>query len=262
MEKKIYKKECPSCGEIIYYGYKNHLERSINNNSKCKKCVGESRIGDKHPMYGKVSTFKGKKHTEESKKLISQNHKNVSGINNPMFGLISAMYGKHHTDETKLKISLKTKGKIRSDETKKNISKSKIEFYKNNPNPTKGRKHSNESKIKMRLSRIKLITESKFNGHQFYPSYNKNSISIIEEYGIENNLKIQHAENGGEYYIEELGYWVDGYDIEKNVVIEYNESHHKYQIKKDIDRRNEIIRFLKCEFIVINENKTVEKYKF
>jgi very-short-patch-repair endonuclease len=59
--------------------------------------------------------------------------------------------------------------------------------------------------------------------------------------------------NGGEYYIEELGYWVDGYDETNNVVIEYNEKHHKRQISKDEKRKNEIIEFLKCKFIEIWE---------
>ena len=48
-------------------------------------------------------------------------------------------------------------------------------------------------------------------------SEKKESLDKISE---EKNVKIQHAMNGGEYYIKELGYWLDGYDIENNVVYE------------------------------------------
>ena len=59
------------------------------------------------------------------------------------------------------------------------------------------------------------------------PMYNVKSISIIERYGKENSYNFQHAENGGE--VQVIGYFVDGYDKERNVVIEYYEKHHKYQ---------------------------------
>lgn len=47
-------------------------------------------------MAGQNNPFYGKTHTEESKKKMSLNHKDVSGKNNPM-------YGKHHSDEAKEK---------------------------------------------------------------------------------------------------------------------------------------------------------------
>jgi len=56
-------------------------------------------------------------------------------------------------------------------------------------------------------------------------------------------------------HIKELGYWVDGYDKEKNVVLEVDESFH-FDIEgnlkeKDIQRQKEITEFLKCKFIRI-----------
>ena len=110
---------------------------------------------------------------------------------------------------------------------------------------------------KLRLRRIKEIEENKLNGNQLFPEYNKSSISIIEQYGKEYNYNFQHAENGGEYYIKELGYWVDGYDKEKNVIIEYDEKSH-YNLdgtlkKRDIRRQREIEGFLGCKFIRIKE---------
>ena len=78
---------------------------------------------------------------------------------------------------------------------------------------------------------------------------------------INNNIYIQHAMNGGEYYIKELGYWLDGYDKLNNIVYEYDEAFHfdKYGklLEKDIIRQNEIIDFLKCKFIRIKYNDNI-----
>jgi hypothetical protein len=88
-----------------------------------------------------------------------------------------------------------------------------------------------------------------------FPNYNINSIPIIEEYGVKNGYNSLHAENGGEYYVDGLGYYLDGYDIEKNVVIEIDELHHFNKDsslrKKDIIRQQKIEELLGCEFIRI-----------
>lgn len=254
-------RKCPSCNQIIVYSSIYKKKRAEEGNSLCRLCSNKKRKGENHPMFGKCSPFKNKKHTEESKKLISENHIDVSGENNPMYGTKGGMHGKKHTNISKNKIGLKHKNKIVSEETKKKISESKINYFKNNKSHTKGKKHSPEAKLKMRLSAIQRIKIAKFNGNQFYPSYNKSSIDILEKYAIENDLKLNHAENGGEIYIKELGYWVDAYDLEKNVVVEFFEENHKYRIEKDEIRMKEIINFLGCEFVIINENGKIEKYK-
>ena len=54
-----------------------------------------------------------------------------------------------------------------------------------------------------------------------------------------------------------LWYYPDGYDKEKNIVFEYDESHHYYKdgsLKcKDIKRQIEIIKYINCKFIRYNE---------
>jgi hypothetical protein len=69
------------------------------------------------------------------------------------------------------------------------------------------------------------------------------------------NINIQHALNGGEYHIEDLGYWVDGYDVKNNTVYEYDEQRHFIMTgklrPKDIIRQEEITNHLNCNFIRI-----------
>ena len=52
---------------------------------------------------------------------------------------------------------------------------------------------------------------------------------------------IQHAENGGEFYTG-IGYWLDAYDKEKNIALEYDEPKHYIDIKNNILREKDIKR--------------------
>lgn len=112
-----------------------------------------------------------------------------------------------------------------------------------------GKKMNDVSKMKCRVSTFKYLSNVK---GQIVPRYNVKSIPLIEEYGERHGYNFQHAENGGEFYIKELGYFLDAYDQEKNVVLEIDEKHHFDQNgklrKKDLIRQKEIIDFLGCEF--------------
>ncbi len=105
----------------------------------------------------------------------------------------------------------------------------------------------------MRLKMIKRIEENKNNGYQIFPNYNKNACKLFDEISLKENIHIQHAMNGGEYYIKELGYWIDGYDQINNVVYEFDENYHKYQKEKDLIRQQEIENFLNTKIIRIYE---------
>lgn len=114
-----------------------------------------------------------------------------------------------------------------------------------------GKSHSVETKRKMRISALKYLKE--LNG-QIVPRYNKNSIKLIEEFGKKHGYKFRHAENGGEFYLKELGYWLDAYDEKNNVVLEIYERGHYRNGKlcpKDIQREKEIKKFLGCKFYTI-----------
>ena len=89
--------------------------------------------------------------------------------------------------------------------------------------------------------------------HKQYPNYNPYACEIIDEYGKKNGYNFQHAMNGGEFTF--CGYWVDGYDKEKNVVIEYYEKAHNRDTmkKRDNMREKRIKNYLKCKFIIIKE---------
>jgi len=93
-------------------------------------------------------------------------------------------------------------------------------------------------------------------GH-FSPSFNPIACQHFNTLMINNSCNIQHALNGGEFYIKDLGYWVDGYDKQNNVVYEWDERRHFNRdgsLKdKDVFRENEIKSFLNCKFVRIKD---------
>jgi len=114
-------------------------------------------------------------------------------------------------------------------------------YYKDNPNYGK--------------RRTPMVIKTKSHKLGLLPTFNPLACQKIDEYGKQHGYKFQHALNGGELHIKELGYWVDGYDMEKNVVIEYYESRHrKFDIHaRDEERKRKIIEHLNCEFIELKD---------
>ena len=92
---------------------RNVWNKGIPMSEETKKKLSESHKGQIPPN-------KGKHHTEESKKKMSESRKGLfSGEKHPFFG-------KHHTEESKKKISEKQKGKKLSEETRRKMSKARI----------------------------------------------------------------------------------------------------------------------------------------
>jgi hypothetical protein len=119
-----------------------------------------------------------------------------------------------------------------------------------------GKTHTEAAKEKMRKSTLNYLKECKdFSG----PRYNKKSIEYINSLNERMGWNLQHAENGGEY--EFGGYYVDGYDKERNIIFEYDEPRHykdvenNILIEKDIERQNYLINKLNCTFYRYNQEK-------
>lgn len=127
------------------------------------------------------------------------------------------------------------------------IESGEIEFY------WVGKKHNEETKDKIRKSAKEYFIEHL----NVKPRYNKNACLFIDKLNEKYNLNLIHAESGGEKYVS--GYFVDGYDKEKNIVFEYDEKKHYKDVynnilkDKDIIRQNEIIAKLGCRFFRYNE---------
>lgn len=186
-------------------------------------------------------------------KLTNEQRLAISGKN-------AHFYGMKHTNETKEKMSKIHKGKIISLEQRMRISKT-CKDRKINVGDSNGMKRL-ENRRKVRLTTIKNLIE-KYGG--ITPSFNLKSIEYFDKLNTENQWNLQHAKNGGEVYLKEIGFWLDAYDKDKNVVVEYDEKKH-YTVSgelkvKDINRMNEIVNHLKCSFYRFNEkSNSLVKY--
>jgi len=130
-----------------------------------------------------------------------------------------------------------------------------INCCKLNPNRKdgnwKGRKHKKESIEKVRLGFVK--------SGKCKTNFNKIGCNYIDKLNKERGWNLQHALKGGEFTI--CGFYLDGYDCEKNIVFEYDEEKHylNYEVnllqERDIKRQNRIIEKLNCEFWRYNEKK-------
>lgn len=275
------------CGEIVQKNYKKgHGRRgkknSIEHNLKISKCNKE-----KPPCYN--MSVETKEKMINKLKLIRVPEERKIRIGQSLVGKNIWSKGKEVAEETKNKISLSLKGHITSDLTKQKISeknsgenngmfgkthsdeykdrlRKNIEKFTKNAHSLEsiekmklkmiGKKSSEDTREKMRISKINFIKNK--NGG-ICPMHNINACKYFDELSEKNNWNLQHALNGGELHLKNLGYFVDAYDSINNIVVEYDEPRH-YDIKgnlkiRDIVRQNRIIENLKCQFFRYNERK-------
>ena len=118
--------------------------------------------------------------------------------------------------------------------------------------PFLGKHHSEEFKNHLRELRSQQLKDKNMN-----LNYSKKACEYINKLNEKNNWHLQHAENDGEVLC--LGYWLDGYDKNLNIVFEYDEPKHyidkENNILRDYDIKHQtrIIEKLKCEFWRYNE---------
>ena len=190
----------------------------------------------------------GLKRSKESVEKIAAKLRGIPRPKEVIEKIRIANTGQKRSEETKQKIRDARAKQVITEEVKEKTRQRMMgnQYRTGKPDSAKTRQQK-------RLTAIERTKEMGVEG--YWPNYNKTGCKMIDEYGKENGYNFQHAENGGEYHIEELGYFVDGYDKDKNVVVEYYEKAHKYSKEKDDRRKKEIEDYLGCKFIIINERR-------
>jgi uncharacterized OB-fold protein len=145
------------------YNKKNDNYRNGNKTyykKVCKKC-GELYLGSKKNIYCSLSCInKGRKHTEEEKKKVSDTLKGKPWTKEHLENLSNANKNRIWTEEERRKVGETNRGKVLSDETKKKISDAK-----------KGSKFSEEVKKGMSIR----------NRGEGNPMFGKKHSDIIKE---------------------------------------------------------------------------------
>lgn len=241
----IPKRNCPKCNILLSYLNFKSYNKAKKKNTSCKSCV----------------------HTGYTHSTVSKNKMSISktGKNNPHFGKIGPNKGKYKNTPDCILDGIRYWKRECPSCNCDIFHKTKADAKYYNKLKRKCIKCVSKCPEKRKKHRTSILNFIEKNHGGIRPMINPHACKIITEYGIKNGYKFQHGLNGGEYYIKKLGYFVDGYDKENNIVFEYDESHHfnkNNTLKnKDIIRMNEIINFLKCKFIRYNEKlKTYSIY--
>lgn len=141
--------------------------------------------------------------------------------------------------------SNKSKGK----KVKERMSIAQKKRFRERGSHWTGRKHKKETILKIRKATI--------NNRGFtFPNYNKEACEYFRKFDKEHNTKGRYAVyGGGEYFIEELGYWPDYINFNMKLIMEWDEPRHYKGGKlkrKDVDRQREIQEYFSdFEFIRI-----------
>jgi DNA-directed RNA polymerase subunit M/transcription elongation factor TFIIS len=150
-------------------------------------------------------------------------------------------FGKHLSNEHKQSVSKSLKGKIPKN----------IEIFKR-ANFT--RVISDETKEKMRVSRIRFLKET---GLYCYPNNNPKANEYFFELEKTMGWDGKYASKNGEFEIGDGKYFVDYYEPNLNIVVEYDEPHHYKKDgslkNKDVKRMGDIKQLLECKFLRYNE---------
>ena len=247
--KTKWKRNCPNCNDLMYYSNKYNLKRSSVDECLCKSC---SKLGKLNPMFNHTFSETHIKKLKEKRKggrpglgrVQTQQEKNMRSVILTEYwktdaGIISrnkikknnAKYwlGKERDEETKVKIRNTKFGQTASQETKNKMSKSHIEYRENN--------------------NVKQIH-----------NYNKLACKYFDWLNMYMGWNGQHATYNGEKQVGR--YFVDYYEPELNLVIEWDEYQH-YDVtgklkEKDINRQEYIEQVLNCKFYRIKQKRNKE----
>lgn len=104
-----------------------------------------------------------------------------------------------------------------------------------------------------RIRQIRRIEKQKLNGRPLLPcvgNEEESCLNILEEYLL---IKIVRQKRV-------VGYFVDGYIEDANVVVEFYENQHRYKIERDEKRMQAIVKELGCVFFIIHEVDWIESW--
>lgn len=223
--KQTYLRNCPKCNIELTYDWKQSYVRACKNNQTCYKC--------------RKLHWVGKTHSKETKNKMSKSSKRIK-----------THLGKTFTKEHRQKISRanignKSRTGIPHTEDTKKLMKSRWV----------GKVHPNslpENREKFRkLHHDRVISRC----GQITPNYNPIACKLFNEINQELGWNGLHAENGGEFKVR--GWFLDYYEPNLNIVIEYDENHHTRtkRKEKDIIKESEVIESLGCKFYRIKQGE-------
>jgi len=243
INKKQWIRTCPKCGKEIICKSKKYFNLSNKIKSACYSCAFKGRPRSLEYRAKISNSLKGRKLSEERKRNVKLGLQNMPPDKRKSWILKGTLARIGKPTHNKGKPSPKEwRMKIRN-----GLLNMAPELKQKVIDGNKQRKCSDETRRKMRLSRIKYIEKTRFGGNRVTPRFSIEACKYFDKLN-KDGWNLQHALNGGEFYVKELGYWLDAYDKNKNIVMEYDEGHHNQRKEADKRRMNEIKSHLNCRF--------------
>jgi hypothetical protein len=221
---------CKMCEETIKFcvNSKHYLNRNLKNKKICKSCSIKTQIGENNPFYGK-------KHSEESKKLISNkkigirtsDHMSTDKYKKIVSDLLKERWRSGKMEKTRLKLSQLMKDK-HTNGIFKSINRSKAEFeiieYLESKNIECQSSYRVESKIfDIYIPKYNLLVE--YNGDYWHCNpkkykadyFNKKKNKTAEELWEYDKNKLYLAKK---YNYNTIVIWESDYKQNKNILKE------------------------------------------
>lgn len=238
----MWTRNCPDCGSQLFHKSEKSKYEAIRRRCLCRNCSERAKrrstewkreCSDCHT----ILTYRDERARNRAE------HKQKKCMSCCQKGNIPWIVGRKHTEETRAKIRAKRATQVFTEETRLKLCKARA----GKPGGMLGKKHKPESIEKMMKWRV--------HNHGLQPHYNPVACRVFDEINKELGWNGQHAERMGEYMVGP--YWVDYYDSNLNVVIEYDEKHHKKPYLQDRQAKREVYikERLNCKFYRIAEQQ-------
>ena len=282
-----WKKSCPKCGKEMVYPTKGTLNNSIRKNCVCSKCVPRKKKlpvpdgGWKRncPTCGKELHYKKKWAFQQAEKrngkcfscmnlkvpVLEKYTKLCPRCNREMTYLSREVFlhsvaqnrccnncknkGRHPSEITRKKMGAAHVGLKHTEQHRENIRGQGNPMYGvhryDELNPFYGKRHSEEARRKMRVAMCKKVL-------RMYWSHGRMASIGAGEKAYFDQLERERGWFGNrQHFVSHLGYFVDYYEPNHNIVVEYDEPRHYrhgHLREKDRVRMEQIRSYLNCEF--------------
>lgn len=241
-------RRCPSCNSELFYVNKRRFNQAVKLNKSCIKCKSVEMGKIRAETFRLKPKINYERNCPECNRSITYSCKGTWK---------KAEGGKNVCYNCSAKAAIKTKGMSLVDYSKFNricpncgenvIHKNADHRNRAERKKQNCRKCGNEQK--------KLSITNNLKGKFSWANYNPRSCDYLDSLSKDRGWEIRHARNGGEMKV--LNYFLDGYDDARNIVVEYDETHHYDRDgklkEKDVRRQNKIISHLNCRFFRYNE---------
>lgn len=196
---KIWKKNCPKCGEEQFYSSYNSLRLAKLKNTMCNPCrASVKKIIPENGVWKRICKKCGKEMTYSCRRSFN--------------------IGKRTNSKCR-KCAIKESSKTKDYSWMRNVDY-RMKISNSMKLIRKSDRYGESFKEKCRKNKAKWVSM----GVGSKPNYNRNACQFINALNQRFGWTLQHAENGGEISIG--GFFVDGYDLLKNIVFEYDEPKH------------------------------------